>query len=263
MKEEEVVQSHWSYDAMAGKRRVFFVRECIISLFRFGGKDLGYKIIQRMLDIVLSLIALIVISPLILFIAILIKIDSPGPVFFKQYRIGVNRRRQGRGNYHGTEYRKIDMNGKRFVFYKFRTMYTDSRERFPELYEYNYTMEEFKNMVVQNPNDPRVTRIGKLLRKISLDELPNFINVLKGDMNIVGPRPDIWENIKYYPKEHLKKFSIKPGITCIAQIKGRGNLTFLQTNIYDLEYLEKRSLLFDLSIMYKTILVVVKRDGAF
>jgi lipopolysaccharide/colanic/teichoic acid biosynthesis glycosyltransferase len=258
------VQGDWSYyNKIAGKSRVFPVCEHILSLLRFSGTDLGYKIIQRTLDIIISIIVLVTFLPLILFIAFLIKIDSPGPVLFTQYRIGLNRRRQNRGNYNGVEYRKVDRNGKQFLFYKFRTMYADAQERFSEYYRYNYTQEEFEYMVVQNVNDPRVTHIGKWLRKTSLDELPNFINVLKGDMHIVGPRPDIWENIKYYPNDHLRKFSIKPGITCIAQTKGRGKLTFLQTNIYDLEYLEKRSLLFDLKVIFKTILVVVKRDGAF
>jgi len=248
---------------MAGKSRVLPVCKRITSLFQFGGEDLGYKIVQRLLDIVISLMALTVLSPLLLLIAILIKIDSPGPVFFKQCRVGINRRRYSRGNYRGVEHRKIDMNGKKFTFYKFRTMYADSRKRFPELYKYCYTQEEFEKMVVQNVNDPRVTYVGRFLRRTSLDELPNFINVLKGDMHIVGPRPDIWGNIKYYPTDHLRKFSIKPGITCIAQIRGRGSLTFLQTNVYDLEYLEKRSLLFDVGIICQTIAAVIRRDGAF
>jgi lipopolysaccharide/colanic/teichoic acid biosynthesis glycosyltransferase len=239
------------------------MREHILSLFRFSGEDLIYKIIQRIVDIVISILMLVTFLPLILLIAFLIKIDSPGPVLFKQYRIGLNRRRQNGENYNGIEHRKVNRNGKQFLFFKFRTMYADAKERFPEYYKYNYTQEEFGNLMVQNADDPRVTRIGKWLRKTSLDELPNFINVLKGDMHIVGPRPDIWENIKYYPNKHLRKFSVKPGITCIAQIKGRGKLTFLQTNMYDLEYLEKISLLFDLKIMFKTILVVMKRDGAF
>jgi lipopolysaccharide/colanic/teichoic acid biosynthesis glycosyltransferase len=248
---------------MAGKSEVLPVCKRTISLFQFSGEDLGYKIVQRFLDIIISSIVLTVFSPLLLLIAILIKRDSPGPVFFKQCRIGINRRRYSRGDYCGIERRKINRNGKKFTFYKFRTMYADSRERFPELYKYCYTQEEFESMVVQNVNDPRVTCIGRFLRRTSLDELPNFINVLKGDMHIVGPRPDIWENIKYYPIDHLRKFSIKPGITCFAQIRGRGNLTFLQTNVYDLEYLEKRSLLLDLGIICQTIVAVIRGDGAF
>ncbi len=209
---------------------------------RFLGENLSYKTITRILDILISLFVLIVASPILLITFILIKIFDPGPALFKQYRMG--------------------RCGNEFLLYKFRTMYKDAREKFPHLYTYNYTEEEFLNMPVQHANDPRVTPVGKWLRRTSLDELPNFINVLKGDMHVVGPRPDIWENIRYYPPDHLRKFSIKPGITCIAQIKGRGKLSFFQTNRYDLEYLENRSLALDLKILYKTIFVVIKGDGA-
>jgi len=221
----------------------FLTSETFTSLLRFHGDGLGYKIVKRTLDVVISLVVLIISSPIIFLIAIIIKIFDPGHIFFKQYRIGLL--------------------GREFLLYKFRTMYKDAKERFPELYEYNYSEEELGILPVQRKDDPRVTRVGKWLRRTSFDELPNFINVLKGDMHLVGPRPDIWENIRHYPKDHLRKLSIKPGMTCIAQINGRGKLSFFQTNIYDLEYLENRSLTLDFKILYKTILVIIKRDGAF
>ena len=111
-------------------------------------------------------------------------------------------------------------------------------------------------------HDPRVTPFGRLLRKTSLDELPNFINVLKGDMHLVGPRADIAENIKYYPEHHRAKLAVRPGVTGLAQINGRGRLSFLQTNEYDLEYVRIRSLAADLRIIGKTILVTLRGDGA-
>ena len=221
----------------------FLTSETVTSLLRFHGEYLGYKIVKRILDIVISLIVLIISSPLILFIAIIIKIYDSGPIFFKQYRVG--------------------RLGREFLLYKFRSMYKDARERFPELYKYSYTEEDMRNLTIKREDDPRVTRVGKWLRRTSFDELPNFINVLKGDMHLVGPRPDIWENIRHYPKDHLRKLSIKPGITCIAQINGRGRLSFFQTNIYDLEYMDHRSLTLDFKILYKTVLVIIKRDGAF
>lgn len=150
-------------------------------------------------------------------------------------------------------------------------MYYDSKQRFSELYKYDYTNKEFESMTVGKPfpggnstkTDPRLTRVGRWLRKTSLDELPNFINVLKGDLSIIGPRPDIWQHIRYYPKHHLEKFKVKPGITCLAQIKGRGKLSFLKTNEYDLEYIQNPTLLKDFEILAKTIIAVFKREGAF
>ena len=110
--------------------------------------------------------------------------------------------------------------------------------------------------------DPRVTRFGLWLRRTSLDELPNFWNVLKGDMHLIGPRPDIEENIRYYRKEHLRKLDVKPGATGPAQVNGRGSLTFHEINEFDVQYVETRSLMTDLRILFKTISVVLKGAGA-
>jgi len=242
------------------------------ALLSFQGEGLGYKIVQRICDIAGSVLVLTLTAPLFLVIAIMIKIDSHGPILYKPERIGRNRRRKGHYHYTGNERREKDSFGQPFVFYKFRTMYADAKERFPELYAYNYSQEELATLPTKilvgqkdNPkdfNDPRITCCGRWLRKTSLDELPNFINVLKGDMHLVGPRPDIIEHIKYYSEKHLEILSVKPGVTGLAQINGRGRLSFLQTNDYDLEYVKNRSLKLDVKIMLKTIIVVFKSDGA-
>ena len=199
--------------------------------------------LSSLINRLIGLFFLILYSPLILIIAIWIKIDSPGNIIFSQTRIGKNK--------------------KPFTFYKFRTMWIDANERFPELYEYDYTENEIKNMKFKVANDPRVTKAGFYLRKISLDELPNLINVVRGDMNLVGPRPEIPEMIRYYEPWQMKKFTIKPGITGLAQTNGRGNLTFQETIEYDLNYIDKRNILLDFYIFWRTLLVVIKSIGAF
>lgn len=147
----------------------------------------------------------------------------------------------------------------------------DAPEVYPELCNYDFSQEEFESLIVgrsfvgreKEKDDPRITRIGNYLRKTSLDELPNLYNVLKGEMSMVGPRPDIWQHIQHYPKSHLKKLKIQPGVTCIAQIMGRGSLTFLKTNQYNLQYLECRSLKNYFRILLKTAKSVITREGAY
>jgi lipopolysaccharide/colanic/teichoic acid biosynthesis glycosyltransferase len=256
----------------------------LASLLSFHGQGLGYKIVQRIIDIAGSLLILSLASPLMMAIALLIRIDSPGPILFKHTRVGINRRRK-RIPYHNNGERRVkDIFGKQFVLYKFRTMYSDAKDRFPELYAYTYSREELFRLPIkilvgrkrdprwfEEPieidsrvvDDPRVTQFGRWLRKTSLDELPNFINVLKGDMHLVGPRPDIADNIRYYSEKHLAKLYVKPGLTGLSQINGRGKLSFMQINDYDVEYVDKRSLKLDLKILLKTIVVSLKGDGAF
>ena len=198
---------------------------------------------QRTFEIAFALIALALSLPVMAIIALLIRWDSPGPVLFFQQRIG----RKGRP----------------FRFVKFRTLYADARERFPELYAYRYSPQELADLKFKITPDPRVTRCGAWLRRTSLDELPNFWNVLTGDMALVGPRPEIPEMLPYYHDEMLLKFSVRPGITGLAQTHGRGRLKFHDTVQYDLEYVQQRSFLFDLKILLRTIKMVVFRDGAF
>ena len=246
--------------------------------------------LRRVLDVSVSGAIIVFLLPLLLALALLVKLDSPGPVLFRQVRIGRNRRRSPAPSVFDRRRKKSF--GKPFEFCKFRTMYCDARERFPELYRYDYSQNELRTIPIkllvgtkgddstpdateraQPParrghrgrmgDDPRVTRIGRWLRRTSLDELPNLHNVLKGDMHLVGPRPDIADNIRYYTSAELSLLEIKPGVTGLAQIRGRGHLTFEQTNACDLEYVKKRTLWLDLKILVLTIPALLQREGAY
>lgn len=227
----------------------------------------------RAMDFTVALIAFILSLPIMLLIAITIKTDSPGPIIFKQIRMGKDRRQKNRstsksnngnnGDQSLTDRRIEDMCSRPFVFYKFRTMHIDARERFPELYRYEYDNEEINNLYFKVPDDPRLTRFGQHLRKTTLDELPNLINVIKGDMGLVGPRPDIPEMIKYYRGWQKKKFRLKPGVTGLAQVNGRGLLNFQETLRIDVEMVEKYGFWFNLKVIFKTIKVTILRIGAF
>jgi lipopolysaccharide/colanic/teichoic acid biosynthesis glycosyltransferase len=142
-------------------------------------------------------------------------------------------------------------------------MWVDARERFPELYAYQYSDDEIRAMFFKVVYDPRLTRIGRHLRKTSLDELPNLINVVRGDMTLVGPRPEIPQMVRYYTPEQLKKFSVKPGLTGLAQVNGRAVLRFQETLVADMEYITRRSARFDMWILLRTVYVVFRRVGAF
>jgi len=198
---------------------------------------------HRLFEIVFAAVVLVLTVPLMLLIALIIRLDGPGPVLFFQKRLGKN--------------------GKAFTFVKFRTLHADARQRFPELYAYQYSHEELADLKFKIDNDPRVTRCGVWLRKSSLDELPNFWNVLTGDMALVGPRPEIPEMLRYYHGEMLMKFSVRPGVTGPAQISGRGRLKFTDTVAYDLEYVRRRSFRYDLKVLVKTLQKVLMHDGAF
>jgi len=237
--------------------------------------------VGRAIDVAVALAALLIFSPFMLVIAVLIRWDSSGPVLFRHVRVGRNRRGGG-STARGHERRRRDDGGAPFVFYKYRTMYADARERFPHLYTYSYTPDELEALPIKvlvgkkgDPSsfrrgprpdlmdDPRVTRIGRWLRRTSLDELPNFLNVLRGDMSIVGPRPDIAENIRYYRPGEMRKLSVKPGVTGLAQVRGRGFLSFHAINAYDVEYVDRRSFWLDVKIVWETVFFVVKQHGAF
>jgi lipopolysaccharide/colanic/teichoic acid biosynthesis glycosyltransferase len=222
----------------------------------------------RPVDVVVSLIAIIVSLPVMAVIALIIKIDSPGPAIFKQIRVGKDRRRNGHqisGNSQNPnpQRRTEDLGGRPFTFYKFRTMQVDAKEKFPELYHYEYSVDEIKSLYFKIPEDPRLTRFGRRLRKTTLDEFPNFINVLKGDMSLIGPRPDIPEMVKYYEDRQKIKFQVKPGVTGLAQVNGRGLLSFQETLKLDLEYVENNSWWMNVKVLLKTIKVSIQRIGAF
>jgi lipopolysaccharide/colanic/teichoic acid biosynthesis glycosyltransferase len=199
------------------------------------------EVLRRAIDVVVSASMLVVLAPVIVVLAALIRITSPGPAIFRQVRLG-----QG---------------GRQFVFYKFRGMYVDARERWPHLYAYSYAPEELQTLRFHPDRDPRVTPIGRWLRRTSVDEVLNFYNVLKGDMTLVGPRPEIPEMIPYYGEHAATVLSMRPGITSLAKVTGRDELTFTQTLELDLEYLDRRSLRLDLRILRATAMTVVLQHG--
>jgi len=201
------------------------------------------RALWRAFEIVSSAAALVLSIPVLLLLAIIIRLDSPGPALFRQIRLGRHFRP--------------------FTFYKLRTLYADARERWPELYAYDYSPEEIANLRFKREEDPRVTRVGRWLRKTTLDELPNFWNVLAGDLALVGPRPDIPEMVAYYTEEQKRKLSVKPGITGLAQTHGRGRLGFQETLQYDLEYVDQKSILLDVKILLRTVRLLISSDGAF
>lgn len=197
----------------------------------------------RLFEVSVAVLILLLSAPVMGVIAILIRRGTPGPAIFRQRRIGVN--------------------CKPFTFFKFRTHYVDSKERFPEWCAYQYQENELHQVRLQEEDDPRVTPQGKWLRRTSLDELPNFWHVLTGDMAVVGPRPEMLEMLPYYTDETINKFSVRPGITGLAQVSGRGDLTFTETVEMDLEYIRTRSVRTDLKILLRTALMVIQADGAY
>ncbi len=142
-------------------------------------------------------------------------------------------------------------------------MYHDARSRFPEYYAYQYSFDNFHSQFPTILDDPRVTRVGRILRKLSLDELPNLWSVVVGDMSLVGPRPEAPEVLQYYSPEEMTKFTLRPGITGLAQISGRGLLNWGETIALDLEYVRTRSIALDLKIILLTVKRVLTRHGAF
>jgi len=220
--------------------------------------------VQFVLARVAALVCLAMSVPILCVLAFVIKLETRGPAIFRQTRVGMNRRRsRGGSGPAGVERRNRDIGGRPFTFYKFRTMYCDARERFPELYRYRYTDEQIQSLYFKMADDPRLTPFGRWLRSTTLDELPNFINVLTGDMCFVGPRPEIPEMVKYYRGAQRLKFSVKPGVTGLAQVSGRGLLSFEDTVARDLEYVRTRSLSTNLWILFQTLKVTVLRIGAF
>lgn len=193
---------------------------------------------KRIIDFVISALALLVSLPVFVITAILIRIDSKGDVFFKQKRCGLN--------------------GRRFTMYKFRTMYVDAEERLKEVMHLN----RMKGPVFKADNDPRVTRIGRLLRKLSIDELPQLWNVIKGDMSIVGPRPPIPQEVESYERWQRRRLSMRPGITCLWQISGRNDIDFDDWMRLDLQYIDNWSLWLDAKIILKTFPAVLSTKGA-
>lgn len=199
----------------------------------------NYIKVKRIFDIVLASIALVLLSPVFLLLAIIIKADSKGSVFFAHTRIGKN--------------------GKKFKMYKFRTMYENAQEMIKDFtpeqkkeWEENFKLKE----------DPRITKIGKVLRKTSLDELPQIINIIKGDLSIIGPRPIIDDELEKYGEEKEKFLSVTPGLTGYWQANGRSATTYEDRMKMELYYIDHMSAKLDLQIFFKTFVTVFKKEGA-
>lgn len=228
--------------------------------------------IYQGVEFALALTALVAALPVMLIMAALVRYDSPGPALFFHQRPGRSRIMRGRdlkGRNDlcpppgGFESDRLYFVPSYFTLMKFRTMYNDSKERFPELYAYKYSPEEFRRRYPTNQRDPRVTRVGQVLRSLSLDELPNLWSVLTGDVRLVGPRPEAPEVLQYYAPEEMYKFACKPGITGLAQINGRGLLNWDETLAFDMQYVRTRTVALDLKIILLTLKRVITRHGAF
>jgi exopolysaccharide biosynthesis polyprenyl glycosylphosphotransferase len=195
--------------------------------------------LKRLLDVALACFGLIALLPVWLAIVIAIRRDSSGPAIFVQERVG--------------------QHGRRFRFYKFRSMYVDAEERLDEVLTHN----EIDGPVFKIRNDPRVTGVGAFLRRTSLDELPQLVNVLRGDMSLVGPRPPLPREVEQYRPSDAVRLTVKPGLTCLWQISGRSNVSFEQWMEYDRQYVRNLSLWLDLSILIRTVGAVLTMRGAY
>lgn len=204
-------------------------------LSKNGYLDIG----KRGIDLVFSTVGLIVLFPLFLIVGFLIKFDSPGPIFFKQIRVGKN--------------------CSTFKIYKFRTMCFDAEEKLKSLKDKN----EMSGKQFKIKNDPRITNIGTFLRKTSIDELPQLVNVLKGEMSLIGPRPALLEEVKEYSEYEKKRLSVLPGCSGLWQVSGRNNLTFDQMVELDLIYINNINFSNDLKIILKTLKVMLTNEGAY
>ncbi len=195
--------------------------------------------VKRCLDVSVSALAILSLAPLLVIVAALIKLTSPGPAFFVQTRVG--------------------QNGIPFKLWKFRSMYIDAEVRKLELLKQNDICD---NLLFKMKNDPRVTPIGRFIRKFSIDELPQLWNVLKGDMTLVGPRPAVPQEVEQYTEYQKQRLLAVPGITCIWQVTGRSDIPFEQQVELDLQYIRKASTLLDLKLLFQTIPAVLTARGA-
>ena len=202
-------------------------------------KQTASEPLRRALDIAVSVTALTLLAPLLASVAVLVWAEDRGPVLFHQERVG-----QG---------------GERFAFYKFRSMVVNAESLKESLSAQN----EASGPIFKMKQDPRITRIGRVLRRYSLDELPQLWNVLKGDMSLVGPRPHLPREIASCPEYPLERLSVRPGLICLREVSGRSRLTFEEWIALDLEYVRHRSLLLDLSILLRALPAILRGDGAY
>ena len=195
---------------------------------------------KRFMDVVLSLLAVVLGSPVFLITALLVKVTSPGPIIFSQVRVG--------------KY------GRHFKFYKFRSMYVDAEARKAELLKHN---ESGDGVIFKMKYDPRITPVGRFIRKFSIDELPQLFNVILGDMSLVGPRPPLPSEVRTYTLEERKRLNITPGITCLWQVSGRSELPFSKQIALDKEYIAGRGAGKDFIILLKTVPAILTGKGAW
>ena len=188
-----------------------------------------YEVIKRVIDVVCSFVGVLVLSPLFVVIAIIIKFTSKGPVFFSQKRVG--------------------RDGKEFKMYKFRSMVVNAEELKEKLAAQN----EMSGPMFKMKDDPRVTKVGKFIRKTSIDELPQLWNVLKGDMSLVGPRPSLPKEVAQFEDWMYRRLEVKPGLTCYWQVSGRNNIDFEDWMKLDIKYVDERSTWIDIKLIFKTV----------
>ncbi|MCT3019814.1 sugar transferase [Pediococcus pentosaceus] len=198
-----------------------------------------YRFFKRMLDIIASVIGLIVLSPVFLIVSLAIKAEDRGPIFYSQVRLGKGQRP--------------------FKMYKFRSMIVDADKKLEKLLKQN----EVEGAMFKMKEDPRITRVGRFTRKHSLDELPQLLNVLAGDMSLVGPRPPLEREVADYSEHDKQRLIVKPGCTGLWQVTARNDVDFSGMVDLDLQYIEKSGLMFDMIILFKTIGIVFKPNGAY
>jgi len=201
-------------------------------------KNLGYFFIKRIIDVVGALCGILLISPVMIVVAILIKLDSKGPVFFAQKRVG--------------------QDGKRFSMYKFRSMCPDAEGLLKKLEADN----EMTGPMFKIKEDPRITKIGKFIRKTSIDELPQLFNILSGDMSLVGPRPSLPKEVAQFTSFQKQRLVAKPGLTCYWQVRGRSDVSFEEWMEMDVEYLMERNTIVDIVLIFQTVGVLFGDEKA-
>lgn len=202
-------------------------------------KRTAYRFIKRTFDIVFSAISIVLLFPFMCVVALLIKADSDGPVLFRQTRVGKN--------------------GKLFTIYKFRSMCIDAEKQLGSLKKKN----EKDGPIFKIEDDPRITKIGRVLRRTSIDELPQLFNILHGDMAFVGPRPPLPSEVLQYNDYQMQRVTIKPGLTCYWQVQGRSNIGFDEWVRLDIKYIQECGILTDIKILLRTVSAVIRRDGAY
>jgi exopolysaccharide biosynthesis polyprenyl glycosylphosphotransferase len=201
-------------------------------------KSKSYYVVKSIIDFLGATVGIIILSPLFIITALLIKLESRGPMIFSQERVG--------------------MNGKIFKMYKFRSMISNAEELLDKLRDRN----EMSGPMFKMKDDPRITNIGKFIRKTSIDELPQLFNVLKGEMSLVGPRPSLPKEVKEFSNYQKQRLHAKPGLTCYWQVMGRSNIGFEEWMELDIKYVKERSIWVDTKLIFRTFLVLFGDEGA-